>query len=58
MKIEEGRGNKRWFRSLGEMETKEAKKKELQRRGREEERMERENNIRTAKKERKDEIRA
>ena len=52
MKIEEGRGNKRRFRSLGEMETKEAKKKELQRR----ERMERENNIRTAKKERKDEI--
>ena len=35
MKIEEGRGNKRWFRSLGEMETKEAKKKELQRRERE-----------------------
>ena len=35
MKIEEGRGNKRRFRSLGEMETKEAKKKELQRRERE-----------------------
>ena len=35
LKIEEGRGNKRRFRSLGEMETKEAKKKELQRRGRE-----------------------